>query len=115
MRRAVAPPEPEGNEGEKGSANAEPCRDTPVGLVRYRLAKAKFGFPPRIVIKPPIAADSPFQKALPRLVEGFDQIHLPILLLSCRYDVGQDTSLIGRRGERTVAHPPFARPAHLAD
>src|SRR5262249_59512888 len=52
MRRAVATPEPEGNEGEKGSTNAEPCRDTPVGLVRYRLAKPKLRFPPPLILNP---------------------------------------------------------------
>ena len=84
-------------------------------MVRHGLAPAELQLPRAVVEHAPIAADGAFQQPLPRLVEGLDQIDLPIAGLRCFHHAAQHQRLIGGRGERAVAHAAFAWPADLAD
>src|SRR6185437_4136376 len=106
---------PRSGEDKKRCTDAERRLDPPFGVVRDRLTPTELQLPRAIVEQAPIAADSPFQQPLPRLVEGFDEIDLPVLGACGFHHAAQHQRLIGRRGERTVAHAALARPAHLAD
>src|SRR5262249_24901792 len=112
MRRAVAPPEPEGNEGEKGSADAESCRDTPVGLVRYWLAKAKFGFPPAGRRKPPKRRRHPIQKGASRGGRNLQPVSPPTRLVGPppRHRSGHEPDWPGREAHRHASAPRSASP-----
>jgi hypothetical protein len=90
-------------------------RPDPSAMVRHRFTEAEFQLPPRIVVEAPIAAHRPFQVSLPRLVEGLDKVHLPVLGLSCLDHAGQEAGLVGGGGKGAFPHPPCTRPTHLAD
>ncbi len=97
--------------GQRNSAQGLP---RPIRMVRHRLAPGKL-LPARHVIEQsPMAADSPFQRALPGLVERLDHVDTEVLLPAALQHVGDNTRLIRRRRERPRAHAPGAWPTRLA-
>ena len=62
----------------------------------------------------PVTADRPFQLALPGLVVGLDQIDAETFAFCQIQDFGNDTGLIGPRGQR-ARQPTPVPPAGLRD
>lgn len=84
-------------------------------MIRHRLSPVELQRPCRIVEKTPIASDRALKQALPRLIEGLDQIDLPAALLGGFHHTAQHQGLVSAGGQRTVAHASGARPTDLPD
>ena len=67
------------------------------------------------VEQPPEAAHGSFELPLPRLIERFDQVVLPALLLRREHEFAQIARLFQRPGTRAIALLADARPAGFAD
>src|SRR5262249_11301741 len=87
----------------------------PPRVIGHRLAPGEFRLAQITAEQAPIPAYRSFQVALPRLVEGFDQIDAIVLRPCPRHHLLKDMSLAGRRWTRAVAHPSCAGPPHLPD
>src|SRR5664279_3574921 len=87
----------------------------PIGMIGDRFAPHELGSVRRIVEQAPMAADGAFERALPRLVEGFDHVDAEIFAFAQRQHVLDDARLVHRRRQRALAHTPGARPADFAD
>ena len=67
------------------------------------------------VKQPPITPDSTFAAAFPGLVEGFDQVVIPAILLGLCHKTANELGFIDSAWQRRFALTAFARPASLAD
>ncbi|CEG08012.1 hypothetical protein BN961_01420 [Afipia felis] len=84
-------------------------------MVGDRLARHIFRLPGFVAEQAPIAADGALELALPGLVIGLDQVDAEFLRFRQSENLRHHECLIGKRGERAVAHAAGAWPAGFAD
>ncbi|MNH18918.1 hypothetical protein D3C79_786390 [compost metagenome] len=82
--------------------------------VAHRALEYAFVLPVGIV-QAPVAAHRAFADALPRLVEGFDQVVVPAIGLGHGDETADEACLVGPAGHSGFALAAFAGPASLAD
>src|SRR5215470_19364254 len=84
-------------------------------MIGHGLRAGKFRRPGRGIEESPMTADRPLESTFPRLIEGFDDVHVEIpALAECKH-VLDDARLVCRRRERPFAHAACTGPANLAD
>ena len=86
----------------------------PPGQVRHRPAQDVLVVA-RGVEQSPVAADGPLLPALPRLVEGLDQVVVPALGLGVRHEAAHEARLVHAARHGALALASLRGPAGLAD
>src|SRR5207253_10348174 len=97
---------------EKQPTDAQPLR--PEGQIRHR--PGQYTLVLTICIEqPPVAADSPLAGALPGLVEGFNQVVVPAIVLSQGDKTTNEPGFVDPAWQRRFALAAFAWPAGFAN